>query len=113
MRMKGYRFLSQVSSFTGRAVVFCFLLSALLFFFYMLGNYQGFLDSTQVLLLSLLRISLTFELVTGAWLAILLVCRAITERRLLIVRWVLLILSLVLCGALLAALRMVQQWLQA
>jgi hypothetical protein len=111
--MKGYRFLSQVSSFTGRAVVFFFLLSALLVFFYMLGNYQGFLDSTQDLLLTLLRISLSLELVTGVWLAGLLICRTITEHRFLIVRWLLLLISLGVCGALLAALRMVQQWLQS
>ena len=111
--MKGYRFLSQVSSYTGRAVVFFFLISALLFFVYLLGNYQDFLDSTQSTLLSLLRVALSLELLTGAWLAVLLVYRGISERRVLAVRWVLLILSLFLCGALLAALRMVQQWLQS
>jgi hypothetical protein len=109
--MKGYRFLSRVSSFTGRAVVFCFILSALLFYLYVLGNDQDFLDSTQVLILSLLRISLSLELVTGFWLAGLLVYRTISEHRVLLLRGVLLVLSLVICGALLVALRMVQQWL--
>ncbi len=110
--MKGYRFLSRVSSFTGRAVVFFFLLSVLFFFFYMLGNYQDFLDSTQMLLLFLLRISLSLELVTGVWLGGLLVYRNAREHRPLVVRWILLILSLIICGVLLTALRFVQQWLR-
>ena len=111
--MTGYRFLSRVSSFTGRAVVFFFLLSLLFFFFYMLGNYQDFLDSTQMRLLFLLRISLSLELMTGVWLAGFLVYRNAREHRAFLVRWVLLILSLAVCGALLAALRFVQQWLHA
>ena len=66
-----------------------------------------------MLLLSLLRISLSLELVTGAWLAALLVYRTFNEHRLRVVRWVLLILSMVVCGVLLVALRMVQQWLRS
>lgn len=111
--MKEYPFLSRLSSFTGRAVVFFFLLSAILLFFYLLGNYQDFLDSTQVFLLSLLRASLGLELVTGVWLAAFLVYRNVRERRALILRWILLVLSLACCSVLLMALRYVQQWLQS
>ncbi|MGA2977427.1 MAG: hypothetical protein ABSF77_19140 [Spirochaetia bacterium] len=110
--MKEHPFLSNTSSYTGRAVVFFFLLSALLCFFYLLGNYQDFLDSTQVFLLSLLRICLSLQLVTGVWLAGFLVYRNIHERRALIVRWILLVLSLAACTLLLVTLRYVQQWLQ-
>lgn len=110
--MKEHPFLSHASSFTGRAVVFFFLLSVLLCFFYMLGNYQDFLDSTQGFILSLLRISLSLQLVTGVWLAGFLVYRNIHERRALIVRWILLVLSLAACALVLVSLRYVQQWLQ-
>jgi hypothetical protein len=111
--MKAYLFLSRVSSFVGRAVVFFFILSVLLFFFYLLGNYQDFLDSTQLFLLSLLRATLGLELVSGVWLAVFLVYRNVREHRPLFVRWILLVLSLASCSGLLVALRFVQQWLQS
>ncbi len=38
--------------------MFCFLLSLLTLALYLLGNFQEFLDSTQVLLLILLRLAL-------------------------------------------------------
>ena len=103
----------HLSSYTGRAVVFLFLLSALVCFFYVLGNYQDFLDSSQVFLLSILRVSLSLELVTGVWLAGFLIHRAVWLHRPFIVRVVLLLLSLTACTALLVALRYVQQWLQS
>jgi hypothetical protein len=109
--MKGYPFLRRLSSFTGRAVTYFFILSALLFFTYMLGNYQDFLDSTQVLILSALRVSLGLEIVCGLWLVGLLVYRNVRERRLFAVRWILLVLSVLCCSVLLVALRFVQQWL--
>jgi hypothetical protein len=102
-----------MSSFVGRAVVFFFLASALLFFLYVVGNYQDFLDSTQLFLLTLLRVSLSLELVTGVWLVGFLIYRNVAEKRAFIARWVLLVLSLAVCLVLLAALRFVQQWLQS
>lgn len=49
----------------GRAVVFLFMLSMLLFLLYLLGNFQEFLDSTQLFLLGLLRSTLLAELFAG------------------------------------------------
>ncbi len=109
--MKEYPFLSRVSSLTGRAVAFFFLVSLLLFFLYILGNSQDFLDSTQIFILSLLRASLSLELLTSLWLAGLLGHRTFNERRPFVVRWTLLSLSLILSVVLLTALRFVQQWL--
>jgi hypothetical protein len=111
--MRHYRFLRHLSSFLGRAVVFFFLASALLFSFYVEGNYQDFLGSTQLFLLMLLRVTLGLELASGVWYAGFLVYRNATERRPLLVRWVLLLLSMAACGTLLVALRFVQQWLQS
>jgi hypothetical protein len=111
--MKEYPFLSRASSFAGRAVVFFFVLSALLCFFYGLGNYQDFLDSTQLFLMRLLRVSLEVELFCGMWLAAFLVYRNVSERRPFVTRWILLVLSLACCAALLVALRFTQQWLQS
>ncbi len=111
--MKGYLFLRQVSSFVGRAVVFLFCVSALLFFFYSLGSSQEFLDSTQLLILSTLRVTLWLEIAVGVWYAGFLVWRNAAERRPLVVRWVLLVLSLALCSVLLAALQFLRQWFQS
>ena len=111
--MRGYPFLSHVSSFAGRAVVFFFIVSVLCLFFYVLGNGQDFLDSTQLFLLACLRVSLSLEIVTSVWLAGFLVWRTVREHRAFIVRWILLALSFSVSVVLLAALRLVQQWLQS
>ena len=111
--MKGYPFLSHVSSFAGRAVVFFFIVSMLCLFFYILGNDQDFLDSTQLFLLTCLRISLSLDVIASVWQAGFLVWRSIRERRAFVVRWILLALSFSVCAVLLAALRLVQQWLHS
>lgn len=111
--MKGYPFLHHVSSFTGRAVVFFFIVALISLFFYVLGNYQDFLDSTQLFLLASLRISLSLQLVTSVWLAGFLVYRTVREHRPFIARWVLLGLSFCASAVLLVALRFMQQWLHA
>ena len=111
--MKGYPFLHHVSSFAGRAVVFFFIVALISLFFYILGNYQDFLDTTQLFLLACLRVSLSLQLVTSVWLAGFLVYRAAREHRPFIVRWVLLGISFCASAVLLAVLRLVQQWLHA
>jgi hypothetical protein len=49
----------------------------------------------------------------GVWLAGFLVYRNVHEHRRLLLRWILLVISLVCCAGLLVALRYVQQWLQS
>jgi hypothetical protein len=110
--MRSHRFITHASSYTGRAVVFFFLVSAIAVFLYVLGNSQDFLDSTQLLLLAVLRVCLSLELVSGAWLAGFLALRA-AQRRPFAVRGILLLLSMAACAALLVSLRFVQQWLQS
>lgn len=112
-RMKDNPFLTRLSSFTGRAVAFFFLLSVLLFFFYILGNYQDFLDSTQLFLLSVLRLSLALELASGAYLVLFLIRRNIHERRPFLLRWILLVISMACCAVLLLALQYIRAWLRA
>jgi len=45
--------------------VFFFIFSLLLFLLYLLGNFQEFLDSTQIFLIQLLKISLLAEVFAG------------------------------------------------
>ena len=112
-RMKEYPFLTRLSSFTGKAVVFFFFLSLLLFFFFILGNYQDFLDSTQLFLLSLLRLSLSLELASAAYFAVFLIRRGIHEHHAFVLRWVLLALTMAGSSVLLLALQYVRAWLHA
>jgi hypothetical protein len=51
-------FLQSLYWLAGRSAVFCFVLSQMALALYLLGNFQEFLDSTQVLLLVLLRLAL-------------------------------------------------------
>ena len=48
-----------------RTVVFFFIFSLLLFLLYLLGNFQEFLDSSQIFLIHLLKASLLAEVFTG------------------------------------------------
>jgi Ca2+/Na+ antiporter len=97
----------------GRAAVFFFLSSLLLLFFYLLGNYQDFLDSTQFFILSILQGALILQLVCGFSLVVIIIARTITERRVFSLRFVFLLLSMAVSGALLFALRFLQSWLQS
>ena len=45
--------------------MFFFIFSLLLFLLYLLGNFQEFLDSTQIFLIQLLKISLLAEVFAG------------------------------------------------
>lgn len=45
--------------------MFFFIFSLLLFLLYLLGNFQEFLDSTQIFLIQLLKISLLAEVFVG------------------------------------------------
>ena len=110
--MKEYPIFSRLSSFTGRAVVFFTIASALFLFFFVVGNYQEFLDSTQGLLLSMLTGSLSLQVVCGIFLAVMLARRSVTEGRPFLTRWILLALSVLVCLALLLVLSWLRSWLR-
>ena len=57
--------LSSLYWLVARTVVFFFIFSLLLFLLYLLGNFQEFLDSTQIFLIQLLKISLLAEVFAG------------------------------------------------
>lgn len=57
--------LSSLYWLTARGVVFFFIFSLILFLLYLLGNFQDFLDSTQIFLITLLKISLLTEVFVG------------------------------------------------
>ena len=57
--------LSSLYWLVSRTVVFFFIFSLLLFLLYLLGNFQDFLDSSQIFLIHLLKVSLLAEVFTG------------------------------------------------
>jgi hypothetical protein len=110
VRMRRVFFFDSLFWLIGRAVVFFFVLAALLFALYLLGNFQEFLDSTQALLLRLLRPALLAEVLLALLYIVLLLVRA--RRRLLVGRLVLSFLSAVLCAGLLLATGFLSAWFQ-
>lgn len=65
-RRRGRIFLlSSLYWLVSRTVVFFFIFSLLLFLLYLLGNFQEFLDSTQIFLIQLLKVSLLAEVFVG------------------------------------------------
>ncbi len=110
--MRAYPFVLRLSSFAGRAVVFFFLVSLLLFYFYLLGNSQDFLDTTQLFLLGALRITLILELICSVYLSALLMVRTFNEHRVFLVRFILLVLGMAVSGVLLVSIRFLQSWLR-
>jgi hypothetical protein len=112
--LKRYRgrvfILSSLFWLVARAVIFFFLFSLLLFLLYLLGNFQEFLDSTQVFLLQLLKVSLLAEVFVGL-LYIILVFFLRRQRRL-YVKLILCSLSVVFCYLLLLAFSFLSAWFQ-
>jgi hypothetical protein len=101
-------FLESLCWFTGRAAVFFFLLSVLVLALYLLGNFQDFLDSTQVLLLTLLRLALLAEIL----LALLYIPLSIALGRQRVGRLLLCLLSAAYGVALLLATGFLSAWFQ-
>ena len=50
-----------------KITLFMFLMSLLVFLTFMAGNVQGFIDSTQILLLKLFRVTALIFIVTGVY----------------------------------------------
>jgi hypothetical protein len=111
--MKSYLFLFRLSSFMGRAVVFFFISSFAILFFYLIGNYQGFLDSTQLFLLAVLNVSLILHIIVAAYSLAFLIMRIAEKKRFSILRFLLLLVSMILSSGLLVFMRFLQSWLRA
>jgi hypothetical protein len=101
-------FLESLYWLTGRMAVFCFVLSALVLALYLLGNFQEFLDATQVLLLTLLRLTLLAGILSALTYAA--VSFAVGRPR--AGRLVLCFLSIAYSGALLLVTGFLSAWFQ-
>jgi len=110
--VKVYPFLRRVSSFSGRLLALSLLISLLLSFFWLAGNVQSFLDTTQAAILACLRWALLVELAAAAWTAAILVARTVLEHRLFPVRFILAALSFAAGVVLLTSLGFFRAWLR-
>jgi hypothetical protein len=95
---------------TGRGAVFFFVFSLLVFALYLLGNFQEFLDSSQLILLGLLRIGLLSQLLTA--LAYFVMLFLLGRQRRYPGRLVLCVLSAAFSAALLLAVGFLSAWLR-
>jgi len=90
--------------------VFFFIFSLLLFLLYLLGNFQEFLDSTQIFLIQLLKVILLAEVFTG--LLYLLIIFLLRRQRRFLGKVILCSLSIVASFVLLMAFSFLTAWIQ-
>jgi hypothetical protein len=90
--------------------VFFFIFSLLLFLLYLLGNFQEFLDSTQIFLVQLLKVSLLAEVFVG--LLYLLMVFMLRRQRRFLGKVILCSLSVVVSFVLLLAFSFLTAWFQ-
>jgi hypothetical protein len=102
--------LSSLYWLVARTVVFFFIFSLLLFLLYLLGNFQEFLDSTQIFLIQLLKISLLAEVFVG--LLYLLMVFLLRRQRRYLGKVILCSLSVVASFVLLLAFSFLTAWFQ-
>jgi hypothetical protein len=102
--------LSSLYWLVARTVVFFFIFSLLLFLLYLLGNFQEFLDSTQIFLIQLLKISLLAEVFVG--LLYLLMVFLLRRQRRFLGKVILCSLSVTACFMLLLAFSFLSAWFQ-
>ena len=107
-RRDGIHILNSLYWFTARAATFCFLLSLLVLALYLLGNFQEFMDATQVLLLTTLRLALWAEVL----LSLLYIPVSVILGRQRVLRLLLCFLSVVYGLALLLATGFLYAWFQ-
>ena len=107
--------LTRLYRLVSRGVIFFFILSLLLLYLYLLGNFQEFLDSSQIFLLGLLEISLLLEAFLGLFYIILIFLmrhRKIGQHRHLLVKLILSFVSVIFCYTLLLFFKFLSSWFQ-
>jgi hypothetical protein len=108
IRRNNSLFLEALYWLSGRMAAFCFAVSQLVLALYLLGSFQEFLDSTQVLLLALLRPTL----LAGILSALVFAAVSIGVGRPRAGRLVLCFLAAVYCAALLLVTGFLSAWFQ-
>ena len=109
MRQRGTaRFLRRTFQ---KALAFSLLFSLALILLYALGNYQGFLDATQFLLLEMTGVTLWAACLSSVGALVMLVVTGVSTRRFAWFQFVAALLAFGLSGALVAMLQFLTAWL--
>jgi len=95
-----------------RALAFSLLYSLVLLLLYALGNYQGFLDTSQLLLLHMVSVSLWAACLAGAFVLVLLVITGILNRRFAWLRFIGTLFALTASAVLVAFLQFLTAWIK-
>lgn len=93
-----------------KVLAFSLLVSVVLLLLYGLGNFQGFLDATQYLLLDLANLGLWIAFASSLVVLALLVVNGILERRFALVRFLGTLLAAGISGALVGLLEFLAAW---
>ena len=99
-------------SVIGRIILFLFVFNLLILFLYFLGNFQDFLDSTQVILLFLFERGCFVFIVGSAYYAVLLLSLGIGNRSFRSVRFIFTILGIIMLGVLLLLVKFLGAWFE-
>jgi hypothetical protein len=103
--------LSSLAAALQKALAFSLLLSLCLLLLYALGNYQGFLDSTQFLLLDIVGLSLWAACLSSAAVLVLLVANGARRRGFGWLRFFATVVALGLSAALAVSLEFLAAWI--
>ncbi|MBA7659228.1 hypothetical protein ES703_67202 [subsurface metagenome] len=93
-----------------RGTIFFFIQSVILFSLYLLGNFQEFLDSTQIFLLKLLEVSLLLEVFLGIFHIVLIFF--IDQKKHRFLKLILSFISVLFCYSLLLGFKFLAAWFQ-
>lgn len=99
-------------SIYGRILIFFNILSWLLFFLYILGNFQIFLDSTQVFLLRNLQYTVLISGILAGYYIAILIIMTIKNKKTYIFRFILTALSIFFNFTLFIGLKFMLSWFQ-
>jgi hypothetical protein len=97
-------------SLLGRLTLFFILFALLVLFLYIIGNYQEFLDSSQLLLLKILEVVSLFGAIIGMYYIFFLFFIALLEKKIFILRFILTFLSIIVSIFLFSGIKFLSSW---
>jgi len=103
--------LDFVATALQKGLAFSLSSSFALLLLYALGNYQGFLDESQLMILDLVSVSLWAACLCGAGVLVLLVVNGIRRRRFALVRFLLTVVAVGAAATLVAVLEFLVAWI--
>lgn len=101
----------KIHAFVGRLCVFLFPVVVLLSGLFLLGNFQEFLDSTQIFLLSLLRVATLSFIIAAVYHLLVLTVHVMRKGRVSFFAFLFSLLGMVVVGAIYFLVNFLSSWL--